>query len=365
MATISQRQLNRTFLERQFLLERTDRSAVEVIAQLLALQSQAANSPYEALWARVSGFSPTDLDRLYSDRSVVRGTWFRSTVQTTTAEDYLAFRGLHSELFLRAMDQHIPGAPGLGWVEELRAHYSRAGSLTGPELVALAHGLFPDTAVDSWKQHSVRRAVPLLRYPKGPGGRTLGPRDPWIEVEGHLGELPLAAGSVDSAELIRRYLAAYGPATPADASNFLGLPRLGPIFRSMGLVEHHTEAGVLLYDTPEGTLTPEDAEAPPRLMASFDHSILGHADRTRIIDRGLSPILSGVNAVFKPFILVDGRVTGYWSYGLSKGIPAVKLRYFSRPTASQEQDLLSEAGSWAESWFGTQEGLSFDIGDHS
>lgn len=366
MATISQLQLNRTFLDRQFLLERTDRSPLEVMAHLVALQSQEARSPYESLWSRIEGFKPADLDKLFLDRSAVRGTWFRSTVQTTTADDYLAFRGIHSELFLRGLDSTLKGIQGSGWVEELRQAYSGAGPLTGPELVAIADQLMPGQYAETWKSHTVRRAVAMLRYPKGPNGRTLGPRDPWIEAEDYLGELPIAADQADLQELIRRYLAAYGPASPADASNFLGLSRLGPVFKAMELVEHTSEKGTKLYDLPEAVLTDPSVEAPVRLMASFDHTILGHADRSRIIDQAHSPIISGVNAMFKPYILVDGRVTGYWTYSLAKDdVPEVSFHYFSRPTDSQEQSLIAEAESWTASWFGTSAGLRVATADYS
>ena len=154
-----------------------------------------------------------------------------------------------------------------------------------------------------------------------------------------------------------RYLEGFGPASVADASNFLGLTRLAPVFRSLPLVEYKAEDGTLLYDTPEGVLADADIEPPARLMASFDHSILGHADRSRIIDPGYGKILSGVNAVFKPYILLDGRVAGYWSYALSEFGPEVKLCFFEEPSVDQELALFEEAKSWCECWFGMSEGL--------
>jgi len=367
MATISQRQLNRTFLQRQFLLERTSQGPLPVISRLLALQSQAANSPYEALWNRIEGFHPRDLDRLYEDRHVVRGTWFRSTVQTTTREDFLSLRGIHSELFAgkHVYRSHLISTFGADWSERLRAEFARAGDLTGKDISALACRLFPGEDPSRWEASWVRRALPLLRRPSGPGGRTRGSRDPWVEVESYLGRLPDPATPKSRSELVLKYLEGYGPATVADASNFLGLKGLKPIFEALNLVEHRSEDGALLYDLPEAALADPDREAPPRLMASFDHSILGHSDRTRIIDPGYSRILSGANAVFKPYILLDGRVEGHWAYSLKGSAPQVKLRYFSRPTAAQEALLLAEAESWCRAWYGTADGLSFDIGDHS
>lgn len=365
MATISQRQLNRTFLQRQFLLERTELPPLEVISHLLAVQSQAANSPYEALWDRIEGFQPEMLDGLYDDRRVVRGTWFRSTVQTATAENYLALQGIHAERFAAEPQRQLSERLGDSWIDELRLAVAEAGPVGGPKFIAVATELFPSEDPAVWSGHWMRRAIPLLRKPGGEGGRTRGSRDLWIEVESHLGALPQPASAGARSELVRKYLAAYGPATVADAGNFLGLPGLRSTFESMELIDHRNEDGSLLYDLPEATLADPELEAPPRLMASFDHTILGHADRSRIIDPGLSRILSGANAVFKPYILLDGRVAGHWAYSLKGRVPQVKLRYFKRPAVSQESLLLVEAESWCKTWYGTAEGLSFDIEDHS
>ena len=55
---ISDRALNRTLLRRQFLLDRVDRPALEVVDHLVGLQAQEPADPYVALWDRISGFDP-------------------------------------------------------------------------------------------------------------------------------------------------------------------------------------------------------------------------------------------------------------------------------------------------------------------
>ena len=52
------RELNRTLLLRQMLLERKRISPVKAVTKLVALQAQYAPSPYVALWSRVEGSSP-------------------------------------------------------------------------------------------------------------------------------------------------------------------------------------------------------------------------------------------------------------------------------------------------------------------
>jgi hypothetical protein len=53
---LSLRTLNRTLLQRQFLLQRTDPPVPAVLERLVAVQGQEPNWPYVGLWARVAGF---------------------------------------------------------------------------------------------------------------------------------------------------------------------------------------------------------------------------------------------------------------------------------------------------------------------
>ncbi|MGW0810261.1 DNA glycosylase AlkZ-like family protein [Nonomuraea sp. NPDC002799] len=88
MPVVSLRALNRTLLERQMLISRTSRPALEVVEHLVAMQGQEPNWPYVGLWARIAGFSHEHLASLLSDRSVVRSTVLRSTQHLVSADDF-------------------------------------------------------------------------------------------------------------------------------------------------------------------------------------------------------------------------------------------------------------------------------------
>jgi hypothetical protein len=113
--------------------------------------------------------------------------------------------------------------------------------------------------------------------------------------------------------LLRRYLAAFGPATLADVAAWSGLPAktLRTAVEAVRLRRLRDEHGRELLDVPDAPLPPADAAAPPRLLPPFDNLLLSHADRTRIVtdERRREIIRSGmVDAVF----LVDGFVAGRW-----------------------------------------------------
>ena len=120
--------------------------------------------------------------------------------------------------------------------------------------------------------------------------------------------------------LVRRYLAAFGPATAQDVAQWAGVQRTGGITQTLAGMTLRTvrdEHGKRLYDLPRARLPDPETPAPPRLTPRFDNLVLSHADRTRVL--GEVPVARIVtkNALVHATILVDGFVAGTWQ--LEKG----------------------------------------------
>lgn len=127
--------------------------------------------------------------------------------------------------------------------------------------------------------------------------------------------------------LVRRYLAAFGPAAPADLRSWCGLAGLPAAVASIReeLVAFRDEHGRELLDLPGAPRPDPDTPAPVRFLPAFDNALLGYHDRRRIIDdahRGLS--VAGARVV-----LVDGRVAATWSVEAGAVI-VTPVRRFSR-----------------------------------
>ncbi|MCK2217827.1 winged helix DNA-binding domain-containing protein [Actinomadura sp. ATCC 31491] len=110
--------------------------------------------------------------------------------------------------------------------------------------------------------------------------------------------------------LVRRYLAAFGPAAVADVRAWSGLAGLPAAVTAMRdeLVTFRDERGRVLLDLPDAPRPDPGVPAPVRFLPAFDNAILGYHDRGRIIPdehRGLS--VTGARMV-----LVDGRVAATW-----------------------------------------------------
>ena len=91
---LGRRALNRSLLERQFLLRRHELSAFDAMEHLVGLQAQAPDPPYVGLWTRLASFRPQQLSQMILDRRAVRVALMRNTVHLVTAEDCLKLRPL-------------------------------------------------------------------------------------------------------------------------------------------------------------------------------------------------------------------------------------------------------------------------------
>ena len=119
---------------------------------------------------------------------------------------------------------------------------------------------------------------------------------------------------VDPAPIVRRYLAAFGPATVADFAAWSGLTGARAIVEGLReeLVVVRDDAGRELLDVPGAPLPDPEVAAPPRFLAPFDNAILAHADRSRIIAPEYRPRVFA-DRLMRTF-LIDGFVAGTWGF---------------------------------------------------
>jgi hypothetical protein len=306
---LSQRELNRSLLERQLLSRRVEVSAAEAIEHLVGMQAQEPRDPYVGLWTRLENFDPMELSRLLEKRKAVRATMMRVTIHLMTSRDYLALRALMQPIVRRQFTTRLVGLSPAD-IEEVAA-LARTVLSENPRGYSDLRGRlashWPDRDAESMAR-SVLSALPLVQVtPRGlwseSGRPMLTTSDAW------LGRLPSAKPSIS--KLALRYLAAFGPASVADMSNWSRLTGLREVFERLRpkLRTFRDENGRELFDVPDGHLSDPDAPAPPRFLPVYDNCVLGHADRTRIVT---SNSLWDTQRIGWSSYLVDGFVRGTW-----------------------------------------------------
>ncbi|MDB5102099.1 MAG: hypothetical protein JWM80_6520 [Cyanobacteria bacterium RYN_339] len=304
---LSPHALNRASLARQLLLKRETMPAVTAIQHLVALQAQLARPPYMALWSRLEGFKREELLAAIHAREIVRATFLRGTLFYLTRADYLAFRGTLQPVMdagLQAILKQRGEMPALAGILELareRFGASPCDFETVRQLLVAHHPGMDDRAMG----YAARMSVPLVQVPDE---STWGfPGTPaFTTVEAWLGRDP-DPGS-DLRGLVKRYLAAFGPASPQDMQVWSGLKGLKAVFETMDLIKLGS-----MYDLPDAPRPDEDTPAPVRFLPDFDTLLSAYDKRQRIIADEHRPfVYQTKNLRVMPVYLVDGMVAGVW-----------------------------------------------------
>jgi winged helix DNA-binding protein len=308
--TVDRLTLNRALLERQLLLRRHAMGPVAAIEHVVVMQAQVPLAPYTGLWSRLEPFDPAAVGALLEEREAVRGWLHRATLHLVSARDYLGLRALLHPVAERALlSQFRRALDGVDLAELAAAgqEVAAAGPVGTAELGRAVAPRWPgaDPQVLGYGAHYLS---PMLQLPpRGVWGRTGRPRittaRAWLGAD----PAPLAPGAVEA--LLRRYLAAYGPATPGDFRAWSGLPAAAEVFERLRgeLVAFTDERGRELLDLP-GAPRPDPATpAPPRFLPEYDNALLAHDDRARIIGAPFPP-----ERIHQPVVLVDGFARATW-----------------------------------------------------
>lgn len=303
------------------------------------MQAQVPNSPYVGLWTRLEGFQPNDLANLINTRRAVRLGLMRNTIHLVTARDSLAQRPLYQPLFHRGWQTSSFGRNLAGI--DMSAVIAEATVLmqerprTFAELGKLLQRRWPDRDATSLA-YAIRYLVPIVQVPpRGIWGKSAQPT--WTSTDLWLGRSLAPKPSIE--RLVVRYLTAFGPATVADVSAWSGLTGLREVVDRLRpkLRTFRDERGRELFDVPDGPLRDPDTPAPPRFLPEYDNLLIGHHDRTRVIDHAYRYV------IFAGTLLVDGFVHATWSIKRARETATLTIEPLRRLTKT-DRLAVSEEG---------------------
>jgi hypothetical protein len=300
-----------------------------------------------ALWSRIDGFRKEQLMRAVERRAVVKATLMRETLHLVSASDYLAYAGLFTSARAARIERVLAKEVSEVDVDELArelVRHATAKPRSRPELLDLLGRPRLGREPRPWHEwHVLTAKAGLVHTPSGSawrhrtGGSRYAPAAWWLGADGR---------SDDDARrhLVRRYLAAYGPASRADVAQWTGLAvgALEPAFSDRALALFRDEQGRELLDVPRAPLPSPDTVAPVRFLPPFENCLLAHADRTRILsDEHRKLVIRGGDV--RPTFLVDGVVVGTWN--LADRV--IELEPFEPLTHSVRRELEREARALA------------------
>lgn len=321
-------------------LARRVSSVDEVARAVVGLHSSDPTSVYLSAWARTEGLAVADVeDVLYERRSLVRMLGMRRTIfvvprDTAAAMDEACAKDLappeRRRLAGMLEGQGVaPPGGGARWVSRVQRAtleaLDRRGQATARELT----GDVPDLGAKlrfgegkAWEgMMGVSTRVLFLLATEGrvvrarPLGTWISGQYRWARTETWLGApLPPLERAEACAELLRRYLAAFGPATMTDVRWWTGwtAKRSAATLEALGAVEVALEGGV-------GFAVPEDLDPvePPEpwiaLLPSLDPTIMGWKERAWYLGDH-APLLFDRAGNAGPTVWVNGRAVGAWAH---------------------------------------------------
>lgn len=346
---VTLRELNRAMLARQLLLERKRVSIVSAIERLAALQAQWSPSPYIALWSRLTDFRREQLWSAIERHQVIRARLMRGTLHLVSARDFYAYavatqdlqRGAWNRLQIgRGVDPKKVAALAIAFAhtprpkEDVLEHLRRRlGQTLGGPFSWLV-----------WRFVSAH--ADLVSAPPGGHWKYGGTDAPYVAARHWIarGGRPSEARAIDL--LVRRCLAAFGPATLADVAKFAGQapPRVRPALERMGpkLRLAQDEQGRTLYDLARAPRPDAETRAPVRFLPRYDELLIAYQHRDRVIAQAHRPAIYAKNGIVEAVVLVDGFAAGTWSVARTKGDAVLNVAPFVRIPARERPAVEAE-----------------------
>ena len=338
---LSLKQLNRTLLARQMLLERSSSGCEAATARLVALQSQIPNPPYIGLWTRLIGFEKRCLSEMLEARRIVRAPWIRSTLHLVAAADHQRFQAVIQPALARGLRSFFGArAKGLD-VERLIQIAKPFLEAENPAIGALRDKLLEQEPNEDKQAmaYAVRSHLPLVQIPPS-GTWGAGTRARYTTAEAWLG----APAPADLIALFHRYLAAFGPATVMDFQTWAGMTglksQLAPALKELAC--YHSEDGVELFDLPEAPILEAERPAPIRFLPEYDNILIAHKDRRRILPEALRKRVFVSAGRVLGTVLINGFVGAIWKVQRDRQGASLQITLFERQSEDVRAAIESE-----------------------
>ncbi|HEY9009958.1 MAG TPA: winged helix DNA-binding domain-containing protein [Devosia sp.] len=357
---LTERQLNRATLARQMLLERSDTAPEDAVGFLLGQQGQQSQDPYIGLWSRLKDFRHEALTGLITERKLLRATSMRATLHLHTVNDMIGLREFVQPVVERmwqsAFGKRRFGANDKATVHKAGVKLLDKGPMTANELGKALQEQFPE-GEQLAKSVLMQVLEVLIQIPPtriwGSGHAPILTRiENWVPGP--------YSRPIPPETLVRRYLAAYGPASVMDMQAWCGMTKLGAAFEALRpeILTFEGEDGRELFDLPDAPRPDADVAAPVRFLPLYDNVYLGFDNRRRMLEEN---DVKRVNMLreFKPAVLIDGIVAAGWVVTEKKGAALLEIEPYHAISKKQRREVEEEGQKFLN--FMREDAKSYDV----
>ena len=356
---VSWAQVHSFRLSRHFLRRRAPAvQLARVVGRIGGAQAQLLSAAGVSLWARLEGLVASDVeDALWRSRSLVRAWCMRRTLYLLPAEEvaiYVRGSARRAEKEVRWMRNHGVSESTLDSLLDAVLDALEEPSTRGEIAQAVGRSVGGDVrhrpGGGGWgnrrKEPWVglgRNAWPVVYLLHVAGARGVvcsgparGGEATYVRADRWVPRWVDRPGPAAEEELLRRYLGAFGPATPADFALWSGV-RLGDANEIWGRLESdlapvnlagwsswvlRRDLAALLETRPDGPVA--------RLLPHFDAYLLAHEERDHLVKQGNRHRVYRPQGWISPVLLHGGEVVGVWSQRRTGRELEVRLEPFGR-----------------------------------
>jgi hypothetical protein len=293
---------------------------------------------------RIEGFTRDSLTRaLYEEKTLIKAWLMRGTVHIVATADFPVYQKALRASLIEGWEQSLKKQTLIdiphGWARLLDAIVKSLGEgpLDKRDILARVGGL-----VRAYSEREQKRlvgwALRALTYrgmvchdrPTGPWYHFKDNRFALVSDWLNCDRLDKIDGAEARVDILVKYLRGYGPATVRDFAYWAGIrmPLARQTFDTARerLLEVRVKGGRESHWMLSEHLKPLRGEAEPRVsfLPEFDSLIMGHRDKSRIMDERHRKRVFLRLATVTPTLLVNGRVAGTWDYSFASKRLATK-----------------------------------------
>jgi hypothetical protein len=327
-------------------------TAGEIVAWLGAIQGQDYAGAKWSIGLRLPQATDAGIEQAIGDQTVIRTWLMRGTLHFVAAADIRWMRMLLSPRVIDGSSgrhrQLELDAGTFSRSERLFARALRGGKrLTRNEMYLVLEKAGIST-VGQRGYHILWRAAQKGLICFGPMNGT---QQTFVWLDEWVPKTTIMFRDQALAELAKRYFTSRGPATLRDFVWWSGLKvvdaRAGLEAVASQLIREKADGQT--YWMPRNMPARKDRSPTAYLLPGFDEYLLGYKDRTAVLAAGHSRnVCPGSNGVFRPTIVINGRIAGTWSRSFKGGGVAFGFQPFMSLSEVEKKSFAKAASIYAQ-----------------
>jgi uncharacterized protein YcaQ len=329
-------------------------SVADVVRDTAGIQAQVMSAGELSIWTRRRATTRAEIQRaLWDARELVRTSAMRLTLHLVPSRDLAIYVAATKAMAFRRIEYWLGrmGAtpPQLRKMVDCVVDTLDDGRpRTQQELIAAAKKKV-GRGMGKWLDHSwsgVRPAVIEGRVVYGPPS---GAEATFVRTDRWLGPQPQVDAGSAQGELLRRFLAAFGPATPHDFAKWSGLKASDAkklvAAAGDGVIEVSVDGapGWIPRQDLEALMRSELDDDAVRLLGAFDSFLLAHATKEHMVDARFYKRVYRPQGWISPVVLRGATIVGVWFPESLGATTLLRVELFGRPTAAVRRGVESEA----------------------